>query len=614
MNSSLTSIFSEFDPSNLDYVKKIGHGSCSTVWKVQDKDSNTFYSLKIIQMQKLQKTLPNFTSTLKQIQSFSHSNLLKHFHSYSDTQNFYQINELFEGMTLLEKLFKAQSFTEPEAFHYFSQIVEAAEYLEARGLTHGDIKIENVLIGKSESLKVTFLGCGNFITKEQTELSKDIWSLGVVLYELLVGCHTLEFSKRIKYFENFCVDNIARDLSLECKDLLLMLICKSSGTSFESIRNHPWVLARGQCVVVESKGWKVGSEQGRESVFSTNFTELPQTRESCLDQIDLLEAEKEKLFLIEYKIQTLRNEIEERSRSESFLLSQIENSDSELNHLILIDTSQELVNKLSIAQKELMEKTQTWRRLKIYFGKLKSLNESKTKEAEEKELELKELFESVKNLNMGISKIKSHRSLDLSSLRINLDVLQHKIGERSGRSPMNSGVSLVDLKEFVQAKTESIKFISKSEYKSKICSCLAKVSEFQQKIADLTLNYELEKGKIVQNYSRIKEKFELIKKKKREEMTKINSFRNTIRKTELLDKIHALPKLDESVAIALNRVKSRADEIKSSLKLVKSQVKEKKRERFILENAIDSRQLEIDDLRFKLNRKNSLKVVKSYLN
>ena len=613
MNSSLTSNFSEFDPTNLDYIKKIGHGSCSTVWKVQDKDSNTFYSLKIIQIQKLLKHLPNFTSTLKQIQSFSHSNLLKHFHSYSDTQNFYQINELFEGMTLLEKLFKAQSFTEPEAFNYFSRIVEAAEYLEAKGLTHGDIKIENVLIGKLESLKVTFLGCGNFIAKEQTEHSKDIWSLGVVLYELLVGCHTLELSKRIKYFENFNVDNIGRALSAECKDLLLMLICKSSETTFENVRNHPWLLARGECAVVEVKNW-AGSDQGRESVFSTNFTELPQTRESCLDQIDLLEAEKEKLFLIEYKIQTLRTEIEERSRSESLLLNQIENSDSELNHLMLIDTSQDLINKLSVAQKELMEKTQTWRRLKIYFGKLKALNDSKTKEVEEKESELKELFESIKNLHMGISKIKSHRSLDLSSLRINLDVLQHKIGERSGRSPMNSGVSLVDLKELVHAKTESIKFISKSEYKSKICKCLAKVSEFQQNIADLTLNYELEKGKIVQNYSRIKEKFEIIKKKKRDEMTKINSFKNTITKTELLDQIHSLPKLDDSVAIALNKVKRRADDLKSSLKLVKSQVKEKQRERFKLENSIDSRQLEIDDLKFKLNRKNSLKVAKSYLN
>jgi serine/threonine protein kinase len=617
MNLPQNNKFPKFDPVSLDYVKKIGHGSCSTVWKIQDKDSNHFYSLKIIQISKLSEKLSDLTSMLRKVQNFSHEKLLTHYFFFLDTQNIYQINELFEGRPLFEKLFSEKSFREPEAFSYFFQILEALEYLDSKNSVHGDVRLENVLLGKSGTVKLSIFGCGNFLTRGLKKKTQDFSDLGVLLYEMLTGCGSLEQDQRKKFFEDFRVERIRVHLSSECKDFLSVLLRSDEKLEYSDLKLHPWILAKGTCKVFENENEKFCMEDldaekyekntgfaCRDSNFSTTFTELAQTRESCIENVEFLEAENEKLTGLEGKVRSLHEELEEKKVKEIFLRGQLEAAEFELNHLVSIDTSQDILNRLNEAQKELMEKTRLCTKQKIYLTKLKRITEEKSKDIELKEIQRKELLESVKSINLGILKIKTHRSLDLSTLKIDLDVLQYKIGEKS---PLNSGFSLPDLKDFVETRTNSIKFLSKSDYKQKICKCLSLVSEFQQKIADLSLNFELEKGKIIQTANRIKEKFEKIKKAKQEERKTLKTREFSLKKQDLLKELSKIPKI-LPISEALESAKLRFTILKSSLSALNNQIKKKRKEKFILESKIDSGQLEMDEIRTKLNRKNSLRI------
>ena len=166
---------------------------------------------------------------------------------------------------LFKILRERDKFDELTTAKYIVKISEAIEYCHSKRVIHRDIKPENILVGANGELKLADFGwavclsssrrttlCGTLdylppemIEGHEHDESVDIWSLGVLLYEFLVGSPPFEAPgqrdtcQRIKdvdiKFPDF-VSELARDLILQ-----LLQHDPQKRMPLKEIRSHPWI-------------------------------------------------------------------------------------------------------------------------------------------------------------------------------------------------------------------------------------------------------------------------------------------------------------------------------------------------------------------------------------
>jgi len=185
------------------YKEPIGHGSFSTIYKGSNYKDDTKVAIKKIMKVVDKEQLLNEVSTMKK---FSHKNIIE-FYDYITTRRdiFFVLEYCNEG-DLGEYI--ASEHTEFDN-KYFYEIIAGLRYLHKRGILHRDIKPQNILI-HNKTVKISDFGfakafekndlittfCGSplymapeIITSHEYNSLSDIWSLGVVLYELLTKQH-----------------------------------------------------------------------------------------------------------------------------------------------------------------------------------------------------------------------------------------------------------------------------------------------------------------------------------------------------------------------------------------------------------------------------------------
>jgi len=144
------------------------------------------------------------------MQKLDHPNIVKFLEFFDDTENIYIIMEHISGGELFDKIVERGSYNEVDAANIVSQILSAVAYMHSNGVAHRDLKPENLLLCDEEGtiIKVTDFGMsknfkgGNIL---QTTVGTrdyvapeilmckpygnacDIWSVGVILYIMLVG-------------------------------------------------------------------------------------------------------------------------------------------------------------------------------------------------------------------------------------------------------------------------------------------------------------------------------------------------------------------------------------------------------------------------------------------
>ena len=198
-----------------DYLitRELGKGSYAVVKLAVDKKTKNKYAIKIYSKQclidpQLRNTVKNEINILRQIDN---ENIMKLYEVIDTQSNLYLVQEYINGINLLEiiKNEKHHFIKESRAKKIFLKIVSGIEYCHRINIFHRDIKLENILVLKDDSVKIIDFGfgiicksdayqklfCGTksymppeIVKKEKYIASySDIWSLGVLFYAMLFG-------------------------------------------------------------------------------------------------------------------------------------------------------------------------------------------------------------------------------------------------------------------------------------------------------------------------------------------------------------------------------------------------------------------------------------------
>ncbi|KAJ2388064.1 spindle assembly checkpoint kinase [Coemansia sp. RSA 2559] len=254
--------------SDFDIGRVLGKGKFGRAYLAREKNTNFICALKVmfkseLQESKIEKQLRREVEIQTHLR---HPHILRLFGYFHDEKRVYLILEYAARGEVYKLLQKQGSFSESEAAKYIAQIASALEYLHSKHVIHRDIKPENLLLNAKGELKISDFGwsvhapnsrrrtlCGtlDYLPPEMVEgrdhsASVDLWSLGVLAYEFLVGVPPFEDLKSHKatYRRIAKVDlHIPAFVSSEAADLIRGLLQYEGAQRLplEEVLNHPWI-------------------------------------------------------------------------------------------------------------------------------------------------------------------------------------------------------------------------------------------------------------------------------------------------------------------------------------------------------------------------------------
>ena len=250
-----------------DYIvdrRRIGKGSFSTIYKCYQKQTKKEFALKEIVIDR--KKNVNVKREFEIMRKLNHKNIVKIHDVIVDTQlnNIYFIMDYYENGDLSSFLNKTP-LKEKFARKYMKQLSEGLRYLLDNNIIHRDLKPQNILLSNNFEIKITDFGfatyysenkvintlCGSpmymapeIITRNGYDHKSDLWSVGIILYEMLHGYTPFNVSNFLDLIKEIKKSNIMihADISTDCKDLIDKL-CKTNPLErieWKEFFNHVW--------------------------------------------------------------------------------------------------------------------------------------------------------------------------------------------------------------------------------------------------------------------------------------------------------------------------------------------------------------------------------------
>lgn len=247
----------------------LGSGSCSEVHFAMEVETGINCCVKVIDKSKIgsDADVMHQRREIEVLSRLEHPNIVKFVKYVEDEEFVYIFQELCQGQNLLE-LINECNLSENVCAHIFRQICSALNYAHERSVWHRDIKPENILVDDDYNVKVIDFGfcgvadscntlldtfCGSLFYaapevldgKPYVGWQADVWSLGVVLYAMLVGrlpwdCqnvpHGLEQIRNATYEIDDCITPLVQDL-------ISKMIAKNGDMrlTVAQILRHPWL-------------------------------------------------------------------------------------------------------------------------------------------------------------------------------------------------------------------------------------------------------------------------------------------------------------------------------------------------------------------------------------
>ena len=207
----------------LEILECLGRGGMGVVYKARQKTLNRLVALKLLAPERVRdaKFAERFTREAQALAALNHPNIVT-IHDFGQAGGFYFLLMEFVDGVNLRQLLRTRKFTPEEALAIVPPLCDALQYAHDRGIIHRDIKPENLLLDKSGRVKVADFGIAKMLgttidggtavelanaekltqsavgtpgysapeqktDPQRVDSRADIYSLGVVFYEMLTG-------------------------------------------------------------------------------------------------------------------------------------------------------------------------------------------------------------------------------------------------------------------------------------------------------------------------------------------------------------------------------------------------------------------------------------------
>jgi len=209
-----------------DVKALIGRGSFSRVLRVESKTTKELYALKIIEKQQIEGN--RYKVELSILRQVRHPNVISLYEVFQSNSKVYMVLELATGGDLFDKIYTRGYFKEKQGKKVIRMILNGIAYLHSMGITHRDLKLENLLYkypgddsqimisdfglahmrpsgGEEEGMSTT-CGTAEYLAPEMLEGEVytaliDMWSVGVITYVVLSAVMPFTDDSRARVYQ-----------------------------------------------------------------------------------------------------------------------------------------------------------------------------------------------------------------------------------------------------------------------------------------------------------------------------------------------------------------------------------------------------------------------------
>eukprot|EP00331_Platyophrya_macrostoma_P004873 CAMPEP_0176416666 /NCGR_PEP_ID=MMETSP0127-20121128/6468_1 /TAXON_ID=938130 /ORGANISM="Platyophrya macrostoma, Strain WH" /LENGTH=641 /DNA_ID=CAMNT_0017796757 /DNA_START=31 /DNA_END=1956 /DNA_ORIENTATION=+ len=197
----------------------LGKGGFAKCYETINLETKRVQAAKIITKDSLTKSRAKqkLISEIKIHKSLHHANIVNFEHVFEDHENVYILLEICTNQTLNDLIKRRKRLTELEVQCYVAQMISALKYMHNNRVIHRDLKLGNLFLSSDMQIKIgdfglaaklefdgekkrTICGTPNYIAPEILDgkvghsYEVDVWSLGVIIYTLLIGKPPFETS------------------------------------------------------------------------------------------------------------------------------------------------------------------------------------------------------------------------------------------------------------------------------------------------------------------------------------------------------------------------------------------------------------------------------------
>ena len=254
--------------SDFEKDKEIGKGGFGLVWKVIHKKTQKVYCIKVIEKAGIiqQKLEAQMNREIEIMYILNHPHCLRLKNHFEDDQNFYLVMPLAHKGQLYRVLRKFRKFDERTAAQILRETISALQYLHSFNppIIHRDIKPENLLLNNGGRILLADFGWSNFsdgdvrktfcgtpeyiapemLLKKGHDTRVDIWSVGVLMFELLAGYSPFVAKNNQDLYQNIRRLKIQwpKDMPPLAKNLIgkILKLNPSERPSLQEILDHQW--------------------------------------------------------------------------------------------------------------------------------------------------------------------------------------------------------------------------------------------------------------------------------------------------------------------------------------------------------------------------------------